>query len=263
MSSGSQSVQDAYNFVYENFKRLQNYGRVERRKWYASPGFTKEVESIGAAIRAIGVPKELLSNLINSAMEMRTLSQQMSPGEMNWYAQLDRMPASSPDNNDSFFMYYEAIIQQLNEGMNKVIGEDILRRIDTDFAQPIERLTETIPDELKTSKEYLLGAVDSFRKGNKEEAAVRTRKAWESSVSFALGKLPKKDGLTSLEKKSLYVLEQLGLKDESKSIAKIKNLYEGRFLHALESADKLSEPELPFYITLTAGFVHLVSRFLS
>ena len=52
------------------------------------------------------------------------------------------------------------------------------------------------------------------------------------------------------------------MKDESKSITRIKDMFEGRFLHALDSADKVADPEVPFYIALTTGFVHLVGSYL-
>ena len=251
----------AYDIVYDFYKRLQGFSRVERRKLYASPEFPAQVESIAKTLKAMAFPNDQIKSLVSSAMQMRTASQQMSGGEMNWLAQGKLMPGTA-DTNDSFFMWYDAIIQQLNQGMNTVIGQEIMRKIDDDFSEPIHQLAEAIPNDLKDSKEYLLGAVESFRKGSKEEASVRTRKAWESCVTFALSKLPKKGELTSLEKKSVYVLEQIGMQDKSKSVAKIKGLYEGRFLHALDAEEVLPEPELPFYIALTTGFVHLVSRML-
>jgi hypothetical protein len=42
----------------------------------------------------------------------------------------------------------------------------------------------------------------------------------------------------------------------------INNLFQQRFLHVLESNEDMPKPELPFYIAMTVGFVHLVASYL-
>lgn len=69
----------------------------------------------------------------------------------------------------------------------------------------------------------------AFKNGGKVEAAAYTRRAWEACVNHALSKLPKAEGLDSLNKKSKYVLEMLGQKNRSKPMTDIKNLFEVDF----------------------------------
>jgi hypothetical protein len=264
MESLHDGLAGAHDFVNDYFKRLKNKSRGERRRQYASPGFPTQVESTAKALAELRVPSDLIKNLVTSAMEMRTQSQRMSRSELGLLNGLDSVTGGIlADTSDSFLIWLDTIVQGLNQGVNEEIGSEIMKKIDADFSKPVQQLAEAISDQLAASKDYLLAAVESFRKGSKEEASVRTRKAWESCISFALTRLPSSAGLSSLEKKSVYVLEQIGLKDESKTVSKVKNLYEGRFLHALDSAEPLPEPELPFYIALTTGFVHLVDRTLN
>jgi len=258
----SREYSDAYKVLNEYYKRLKHASRIERRKMYVDSDFLKKLDSIAQALKSVGISRQDIETIVLFGTEIRAKTQNMSDHFLKFLASMDKSDLET-DVDDTFFMSLENTIHQLNEQMNKAVGDDIMQKIDAQFAESIQSLTESIPEDLGTSKKYLLDAVESFRKGSKEEAAVRTRKAWESCVTFALTKLPEKEKLNSLEKKSIYVFEQLGMKDESKLVARIKGLYEGRFLHALETNEEIQEPELPFYIALTAGFVHLVASALA
>lgn len=255
---------DDSEFILDYRRGLESQSRLQRRKRYASDFFQEELERIGKTLRNLGYSKERVASLIHFGMEMQVTSQKLSEADFKAMKQVESLPflGAFSDVTDGFLLNIRAIADEIISSRGMAVEKEILNKIDVGFSESIGVLVMTIKDELLESRKHLMEAVEAFASGNKDEASVKTRKAWESCVNFALSRLPRENGLGSLNKKSKYVLDQLGFKDKSKSIAEVKNLYEGRFLHVLSSNDKVEDPELPFYIALTAGFVHLVSSHL-
>jgi len=253
-------AQDAYSFVTNYHGQLGNMNPAQRRRHYTTDEFPVHVESCARAFKTLGVPSDLIASLVNAGMEMRTESQRLGYAQLQSSRTVAIPPFSYEDTNDTFQAWFNTLIDAINQGINDALAKAIMSKIDADFAEPSQRLAETISDEQKEPKALLLRAITSFKQGRKEESSVLTRKAWEATVTYALSRLPKKKDLDSLQKKTVFVLEQMGLKDESESITKIKNVYEGRFLHFLDSEEALPEPELPFYIALAIGLVLLIDR---
>lgn len=233
-------------FLRDELRRMGVNGRMDS---YRRPDFDDQPLSIGRALREAGVERDLIQNLANFGSEMRTRA--INGERISW------------DSEDSFYTYLDGLVSTLVATESRQITRRVMSQIDSDFAEPVKVLADKLPDELGVSKKRLLDAVESFRGGQKEESALFTRQAWEACVNFGISKLPPKRGLDSLTKKTEYVLESLAMQDKSKSINHVKNLFEGRFLHVLDSSEKVPDPELPFYIALTTGFVHLVASWLA
>lgn len=256
---------DARTYLASIRGKLRNDGPNGRRQWYASPAFPDELAGIARALKEAGVDNDLIRNLIGFGTEMMTNTRNMTAAEwavVRTWDILERQGMGWTDSTDSFFVYLDGLMNRLVATEASDLKRRILREIDSDFATPVQALVEALPDEFAQSRRHLSDAVVSFQQGRKEESALFTRKAWESCVNFALSRLPSEKGLDSLTKKAEYVLGRLEMGDKSNSINRIKNLFEGRFLHVIDSGEKMPDPELPFYIALTTGFVHLVASSL-
>jgi hypothetical protein len=233
-------------FLRGEFKREGLTGRLND---YRRPDFDDQLLSIGRALREAGVERDLIQNLMNFGAEMRTKSLN---GEV-----------VTAESQDSFYVYFEGLVSRLVAKEGVGIVQKVMSQIDSDFAEPVRGLVEALPKNLAQSKERLISAVKSFQEGRKEESALFTRQAWEACVNFGLSKLPRTRGTDSLTKKTEYILNSLAMRDKSKSINHVKNLFEGRFLHVIDSNEKVPDPELPFYIALATGFVRLVASYLA
>ena len=98
------------------------------------------------------------------------------------------------------------------------LATDTMRKIDAEYVASMQSLSSLLSQDLATARDRIDEALQSYAQGRKEEAALRTRKAWEACVNFALTKLPKKPQLDSLSKKSRYVLDSLEQQDQSSLI---------------------------------------------
>lgn len=262
--------EDSLSFLTEYFHRLELETAEERYRRYASKDFPKQLEKIGRALKELGVDGEKLELTMKAGGKMIDQASGISP--WNWqiikrHSNLQRTmmkkgmhPLDTPD--DSFYTFLWVDVHDLIARRSNETAEEILRRVDSDFSGAASVLASGIPTSMEKSRTMVLQALFSFREGRKVEAAAYTRRAWEACVNYALSRLPSAEGLNSLNKKSRYVLDMMEQKDMSKSITDIKNLFEARFLHEVESENPLPEPEIPFYIALTLGFEHLVAAHL-
>lgn len=233
---------------------------AQRRRFYGSRDFPPQLEKISLIVRDM-FGKQRAQILADAGIEMRNTAMRMSTFEFQ-PLMLNNDFSKTNDNTDSFFMHVNAIADEIITRENAVLGQTLRQKIDADFANPIESLVTTIPRELKQSADFLEKALESFRAERDEECAVRTRKAWESAVNYGVAKLPKQTDLNSLSKKTKYVLGQLVNKDATKTITRVKDIFETLFLHVLDTQEPIPEPELPFFIALTAALVLSVARML-
>ena len=262
--------EDSLSFLTEYSRGLELETAEERYRRYGSKDFPKELEKVGRALRDLGVESEKLELVVKAGGRMMEQSLGMSPWEwqiIRRHSDLQRAmmnkgmpPVDAP--GDSFYTFLRANVLDLIGRRSDETSEEVLRRVDSGFSGAASVLAAGIPNSMEKSRNLVLQALFAFREGRKVEAAAYTRRAWEACVNYALSKLPTAEGLSSLNKKSKYVLEMIEQKDRSKSITEIKNLFEARFLHEIESEKPLPEPEIPFYIALTLGFEHLVAAHL-
>ena len=263
-------MEDSLSFLTDYLRKLELETAEDRYNRYASKDFPKQLEKIGRALKELGVDRESLEMTIRAGGKMINQARGFSP--LDWqsirrHSELQRVMMkkgmhSIETSDDSFYIFLWADVHDLIARRSGETAEEILRRVDSDFSGAASVLASSVPASMEKSRTMILQALSSFREGRKVEAAAYTRRAWESCVNYALSKLPAKEGLNSLNKKSKYVLEMMEQKDASKSITDIKNMFEARFLHEIESDSPLPEPEIPFYVALTLGFVHLVAAHL-
>lgn len=232
-------------------------------KFYTGADFPKRLTEVATILSKRGIHQDLISQLVATGMYQRTYYERIKPTEL-MIANL-RTSASFlfPTGSDPFLVILTPLVDKVTRDRDNADTGRILKQIDAEFKVPIDELISTIPTGMESAKENLVKAARSFSEGRAEESALFTRMAWESCVNFALTKLPKGKGLDSLSKKTQYVLDQIGLLHQSKFISNLKNLYEGTFLHALDAKAQVESQDLPLYIALTIGFVHLVASRLA
>lgn len=262
--------EDSLSFLTKYFRTLELEVAEERYRRYASKDFPNQLGKVGRALKELNVDSERLEFTLKAGGKMIDQAKTLSPwdwGIIRRHSELQRVmmkkgmtPLDTPD--DSFYTFLWADVNDLVARKSGETAEGILHKVDSDFSGSASVLASGIPTSMEKSRTLVLQALFSFKEGRKVEAAAYTRRAWEACVNYALSKLPKAEGLNSLNKKSKYVLEMMEQKDKSRSMTDVKNLFEGRFLHEIESEESLPEPEVPFYIALTLGFVHLVAAHL-
>jgi len=242
--------------LFEFERNLKSFGAQDRLEYYRTPQFHTQFLQIAQILKLFRVDQKQIIELTKAAAAMRSIAQRIlePPGvELPF-------PRPIPNNSDQFIESLSRVVDAVGSITATEFRDQLLREIDSDYAQPMSALISLIPDELRMAKERLGTATESFASGRKEESVLYARKAWESCVNYALSRLPKKNGLDSLGKKTRYVLDEMERGDQTDLMVKIKGLFDGKFLHQIEALESFEEPEVPFFIALTTGFVHLVSQ---
>lgn len=195
-------------------------------------------------------------SLTLEAARMRTFAKRFLPQPGMSYVS----PPPIPDFEDAFGKRLMDVINKLSAKEETRETERLQKAIDGSYATPTLALLSLIPDELKVSRAKLEEAVTAFARGDKDIAVLSTREAWEACVNYALSQLPPNPKLQRDRDKAKYVWSQVGKQDSSGLFVEVKNLFEGAFLHMIEGTPKVTDPEVPFFISVTVGFVHLVSE---
>jgi len=233
-------------------------------KFYAKSDFEMKLRGIATILRRRGVPAEIVAQVVATGLSQRTHFERIQPGELTLMSFSRSAGILFPQASaDPLLQILSPLIEQIAAERDAADTGKILRAIDAEFEAPIDGLIALTPSELEGAKNNLVKATKSYGENRPEESALFTRMAWECCVNYALTKLPEAKGLHSLSSKTKYVLEQIGLREKSKLINELKNLYEGSFLHVLEGKEKITQQDLPFYIALTTGFVNLTARRLT
>ena len=252
---------DPFEDLLDIEKNIRSKSIVQRLHFYASPEFERTLEEIGKILKILKLDGLNLSGVIFTGHSVTVYAKRTAiPAEDSTASALVLLVGAF---KDTFLTQFEHAVGLVSSNKIKEMTQSTLTKIDSGYSETVKRLVFLLPEDFDSAKARLDEALNSFAAGRKEEAALKTRKAWETCVNFALTKLPKKKGLESLRQKSIYVLESLQQGDDGGIIVNVKDLYERKFLHEIESDKPMKEPEIPFYIALTLGFLHLVASGLS
>ncbi len=249
----------------EDFEQELQYLDIGKLlKFYTNSSFRNKLMKIAAILQRRGIHPDLVAELVRTGLKQRTYYERIKPNELTLgYFQRSAGFLFPTTGGDPLLELLRPMVDKVASDRDSLDTKKVLQAIDAEFETPVDELIGLIPSELEEAKNYLVKATKSFAEGRSDESALFTRKAWESCVNYALGKLPREKGHESLSSKTKYVLDQIGQTEQSRFINDLKNLYEGRFLHVLEETEKMVEQDLPFYIALTTGFVNLVARRLT
>lgn len=258
----STEEENAYEFLVKFEAGIGRLDTEQRTRKYARDQFLEDLGEAGKSFKILGLTSQLIMMLIQEGQKVHEQSRRQVSANPEMATLLKDAVRMYGFEIDAFLQTFKPLMEAVVVNRTKQKAQVLFETIEGKYALQMKELSQAIPNQLEKSRELVGQALESFRAGRKEEATLYTRKAWEACVNFALERLPKQVDLRSLTKKTKYVLAEIEQGDRAEAIVRIKDLFEGRFLHELESTEPIQEPEIPFYIALTVGFIHLVSKAL-